>query len=131
MKQLIKQHLTDCSNRDSFRFSLVCSECGAVWESSATRFSKAGANALPETKQVIAQALYQREWALALDHAAEEALQVFNLCPLCKRLVCDRCFLVCDDLDMCRSCTNYLQEQGEPVMEGPLESFTFTKCADF
>ena len=131
MKQVIKAHLRNCSDAETFRYSITCAECESVWESSPVRFSKAGANALPETKQVIAQALYQREWALAKERAAEEALQMFNLCPLCKRLVCDHCFLVCDDLDMCRSCTNYLQEQGEPVMELPLDTFFRPKCADF
>ncbi|MCI6126309.1 MAG: hypothetical protein MR738_09535 [Enterocloster clostridioformis] len=43
---------------------------------------------------------------------------VFNKCPICSRLVCDRCFLVCDELDMCVSCAHYLQEQGEPVEPG-------------
>ena len=58
--------------------------------------------------------------------AVGEALEHFNACPLCGRLVCDHCFIICDDLDMCRSCTNYMQEKGEPVaLEQPLKEVQY------
>ena len=52
-----------------------------------------------------------------MERAVEEAANVFNQCPICKRLVCDYCFLICDDLDLCISCATRLQEKGEPVMQ--------------
>ena len=39
----------------------------------------------------------------------------FSLCPICKRLVCDRCFLLGEDIDLCTDCAAFLQEHGEPV----------------
>ena len=36
-------------------------------------------------------------------------------CPICKRLVCDHCFLICDDLDMCVQCAAKLNEKGTVV----------------
>ena len=36
-------------------------------------------------------------------------------CPICKRLVCDHCFLICDDLDMCVQCAEKLNEKGTVV----------------
>ena len=81
------------------------------------RFSKAGEVPPTEAKRIIAKALYQREHAQAMEHALSEAVQHFNVCPLCHGLVCNYCFIICDDLDMCRSCTNALQEKGEAVME--------------
>jgi hypothetical protein len=30
-------------------------------------------------------------------------------------VVCNQCFLICDDLDMCRHCAEALQEKGHPV----------------
>lgn len=38
-----------------------------------------------------------------------------NYCPVCKRLVCNQCFLICDDLDMCRQCAAALEQKGQPV----------------
>ncbi|MDY3221775.1 MAG: hypothetical protein SOX11_01355 [Lachnospiraceae bacterium] len=73
-------------------------------------FSRARVTPLSEGKRVIFDVLYKKE--------KEEAGMVFNKCPICSRLVCDRCFLVCDELDMCVSCAHYLQEQGEPVEPG-------------
>ena len=115
MRQLIRNRLNDCSDRVQFAFSLTCVECGRVWKSTPVLFSKAREQPLTEAKHIITQTLYQREHAQALERAVGEAMEQFSACPLCGRLVCDRCFIICDDLDMCRSCANYLQEQGEPV----------------
>ena len=32
-----------------------------------------------------------------------------------KRLVCDACFLICDEMDLCRECAGRMKEPGEPV----------------
>lgn len=112
-----KDLLKDCSTQEEFRFSLRCAECGEVWESRPVRFSRAGVTPPSEGKRVIFDALYQREREMALQRAAEEAGKAFNQCPICRRLVCDRCFLVCDELDICAACARHLQEQGEPVAQ--------------
>jgi hypothetical protein len=117
VKHIIKTNLTDCSDREKFCFSLVCKECGSEWRSTPIRFSKAGEIPQTEAKRIIAKALYQREHAQAMEHALNEAVQHFNVCPLCHGLVCNYCFIICDDLDMCRSCSDSLQEKGEAVME--------------
>lgn len=117
MKHIIKTNLTDCSDREKFCFSLVCKECGSEWRSTPIRFSKAGEIPQTEAKRIIAKALYQREHAQAMEYALNEAVQHFNICPLCHGLVCNYCFIICDDLDMCRSCSESLQEKGEAVME--------------
>ena len=117
MKHVIKSHLTDRSDQEKFCFSLTCKECGSEWRSTPIRFSKAGEVPPTEAKRIIANALYQREHAQAMEYALSEAVQHCNVCPLCHGLVCNYCFIICDDLDMCRSCTNALQEKGEAVME--------------
>lgn len=61
------------------------------------------------------QALYRREREEAFEWAVTEALEHFSLCPICKRLVCDRCFLLGEDIDLCTDCAAFLQESGEPV----------------
>lgn len=120
MKQIIKSQLTDRSDQEKFCFALNCKECGREWRSAPIRFSKAGEAPPTEAKRIIANTLYLREHAQAMGHAINEAVQHFNVCPLCHGLVCNYCFIICEDLDMCRSCTNALQETGEAVMERAL-----------
>ena len=70
-----------------------------------------------EGKRIIYETLYQMEKEAALQKAIKQAKTIFSRCPICNRLVCDRCFFICDDLDMCCACANRLEEKGEPVME--------------
>lgn len=115
MKQWIREHLKDCSDEQQFCFSLTCTECGTEWKSDPVRFSKAREKPPPEEKEAILRVLYQREYVKAREKALDDALYNFNLCPLCGRLVCNHCFAICDDLDMCRACSCNYQEQGEVV----------------
>ena len=115
MKQLIREHLIDCSDQEKFVFNLICSECGKVWQSTPAGFSKAGEDPRTESKQVVFYLLYEREKKRAFDKAVEEAGHFFNLCPLCERLVCNNCFLICKEIDVCRRCAERLQETGEQV----------------
>ena len=116
MKNATQELLTDCSTGYEFCFSLACAECGQVWRSRPIRFSRAGVQPEGEGKRVIYETLYDREKKHARQQAAVQATEAFSACPICGRLVCDHCFLICDDLDMCVSCAHQLQEQGEPVL---------------
>ena len=115
MSHIAKERLQDCATKDEFSFALCCAECGEVWKSRPVRFSRAGV--VPETagKQIVFETLYRREKEAAMERAVSEAAGAFNTCPICHRLVCDHCFLICDDLDMCLSCAERLQEAGELV----------------
>lgn len=115
MSPIPKELLEDHSTREVFCFTLRCAECGAVWRSRPVRFSRAGIKPSSEGKREIFDILYKREREDALLRAAAEAGKAFNQCPICHRLVCDRCFLICEELDLCASCAARLQEQGSPV----------------
>lgn len=117
MRQITKELLDDCSAPEEFRFVLRCTECGGEWHSPPVRFSKAGVQPETEGKRVIFRTLYERERERARQRAAEAATQSFNLCPICGRLVCDRCFLICEDLDMCTACAQRLHENGTPIQD--------------
>ena len=117
MTHILPEQLIDCSSAESFIFSFPCPECGDYIKSTPIRFSKAGVTPQTEEKLVIYNALYEREKNSARIIAAEEIGRRFSLCPICGRLVCDHCFLVCDDLDMCISCAGKLKEHGEPVLQ--------------
>lgn len=115
MKRVVKEAMGDCSTVEEFRFLVRCQECGGIWHSSPIRFSKAGAEPESEGMRTILRTLYEREREAAREMAAAEAAEFFNYCPVCGRLVCDRCFLICEDLDLCIACAKALQVRGDVV----------------
>ena len=115
MSYIMNGILSDQSTQDEFRFSVSCAECGREWECRRIRFSKAGVTPETEHKRVIYKTLYERETKAAFDTALAQAEELFSQCPICHRLVCDSCFLICEDLDMCSACAHRLQEKGVPV----------------
>lgn len=117
MRHIHKEQLKDCSHADGFAFSMECADCGKVWNSTPVPFSKAGIKPTTEGKQIIFDTLYQQEKEAAFNKAVEEAAGVFNRCPICRKLVCDYCFMICDDIDICDACATKLQERGEPVLQ--------------
>ena len=118
MKRVVKEAMGDCSTVEEFRFLVRCQECGGIWHSSPIRFSKAGAEPESEGMRTILRTLYEREREAAREMAAAEAAEIFNYCPVCGRLVCDRCFLICEDLDLCAACAKALQVRGDVVAGG-------------
>lgn len=115
MKQILRIYLQDCSSETQFQFQIRCENCGNIWKSKSIGFSHASKTPQTEGKRIIYQALYQREKAAAYEFAVKEALEVFSRCPICKRLVCDQCFLLCDEIEMCNACAIKLKETGIPV----------------
>ena len=115
MKRVVKEAMGDCSTVEEFRFLVRCQECGGIWHSSPIRFSKAGAEPESEGMRTILRTLYEREREAAREKAAAEAAEIFNYCPVCGRLVCDRCFLICEDLDLCIACAKALQVRSDVV----------------
>lgn len=115
MKRVVREAMGDCSTVEEFRFLVRCQECGGIWHSSPIRFSKAGAEPESEGMRTILRTLYEREREAAREKAAAEAAEFFNYCPVCGRLVCDRCFLICEDLDLCIACAKALQVRGDVV----------------
>ena len=115
MKRVVKEAMGDCSTVEEFRFLVRCQECGGIWHSSPIRFSKAGAEPETEGMRTIFHALYEQEREAAREKAAAEALEIFSQCPVCGRLVCNRCFLICEDLDLCIACAKALQVRGDVV----------------
>ena len=122
MKKLVDVALENLSSKDIFLFRVVCGSCGSEYGNRPIRFSKA--NTAPDTqnKQIIYNAIYEQEFRAARQVAVRNAAEHMNYCPICKRLVSNQCFLICDDLDMCRQCAADLEQQGNPVAVGFLEA---------
>ena len=115
MIELLCNHLEDCSTSQYFCFSIRCEVCGEYWYSSSIPFSKAVQETQQREKKELYEAIYQREKQRARAVAGQEAREHFSQCPICRRLVCDACFLICDEMDMCRECAGRMKESGEPV----------------
>lgn len=122
MEKLIEKVIENLSTRDMFLFRICCDACGAAYADRPVSFSKAGITPRTEGKKIIYDAVYEQEFRAVRLSAIRDAVEHMNYCPICKRLVCNRCFLICDDLDMCKQCADHLQEQGIPVLPDVLDA---------
>ena len=122
MKKLVEAVLENLSTKEMFLFRVTCGNCGTEYGKKPIRFSKAEIPPTTQSKQIIYDALYEQEFREARRIAIRNAAEHMNYCPICKQLVCDRCFLICDDLDMCIQCARDLEQQGTPVLVGFLEA---------
>lgn len=121
MKKLVEAVLENLSTREVFLFRVTCGSCGTEYGNKPIRFSKTEISPTTHSKRIIYDALYEQEFSEARRIAIRNAAEHMNYCPICKRLVCNQCFLICDDLDMCGQCAAELEEQGKPVLSGILE----------
>ena len=121
MKKLIERMLENLSTRDVFLFRIACGACGKEYGNKPIRFSKA--EVIPQTpkKAALYEILYDQELQTARLSAVRDAAEHLNYCPICKRLICNRCFLICEDLDMCKQCAAAMEETGIPVVSDILE----------
>ena len=124
MKELIEQLMENLSTRDVFLFRIACGICGTEYANKPVRFSKAGVVPQTQGKKIVYDTVYEQEFQSARLSSVRDAVEHLNYCPICKRLVCNRCFLICDDLDMCKQCATQLEETGSPVLPEALESTT-------
>ena len=122
MKQLIEMLLENLSTKDVFLFRIACGTCGTEFANRQVKFSKAGITPRTHGKKIIYDAVYEQEFRSARQAAVRDAAEHLNYCPICKRLICNRCFLICDDLDMCKECAAHLEETGSPVLTDVLEA---------
>ena len=116
MKELVDSVLENLSSKEVFLFRLTCGSCGTEYGNRPIRFSKAETPPTTRSKQILYDALYEQEFMLARQIAIRNAAEHMNYCPICKRLICNRCFLICEDMDMCVQCAADLDQQGKPVM---------------
>lgn len=99
MLEPVTKKMTDRSTGTVFQFAFHCDLCGKPW-------SSAPVASLPAKGWGIGRRRSDRqaEHDAAYERANLEAMQHFNRCPACKRWVCDDCFLLLDEGDLCKEC---------------------------
>ena len=122
LKKLVEAVLENLSTKEVFLFRVTCGSCDTEYGNRPIRFSKSEIPVTTPSKQIIYDALYEQEFREARRIAIRNAAEHLNYCPICKRLVCNQCFLICDDLDMCKQCAADLEQQGTPVLVSFLEA---------
>lgn len=122
MRKLVESALVDRSTKEVFLFRISCAICDLEYGNKPTRFTKAGVAPPTAGKQIIYEALYEQELRDARNMAICSAAENMNYCPICKRLACNQCFLICDDLDMCKECAAALEQKGQPVTPHVIEA---------
>ena len=122
MRKLVEAALENLSSKEVFLFRVTCVSCGEEYGNRAIRFSKAEEPCVTPNKQILFNALYEQEFRDARQAAIRDAAENLNYCPICKRLICNQCFLICDDLDMCKQCASVLEQPGRPVLPGIIDA---------
>lgn len=115
MKRYIEKYMNDLSDFNQFLFSVSCPVCGKEWTSTPVPFSRAGEKSRNVVTNYFVQKQYSREKRSAEIMAEEEPGHRMNYCSVCMRLVCDSCFMICADMDMCVDCAACHNETGELV----------------
>ncbi len=116
MKKLVEAALENQSSKEVFLFRVTCANCGTDYGNKPTRFSKADTAPSTPNEEIIYNALYEAELRTVRQSAICNVAEHMNYCPICKQLVCNQCFLICDELDMCKQCAAKLQQKGLPVV---------------
>ena len=115
MKKYIEKFMNDLSDYERFQFSVSCPVCGKEWTSTPVPFSGAEKRSRSMRMNYFVRRQYNREKKRAEIIAAEEPGSRMNYCSVCMRIVCDSCFMICADADMCTDCAECHNENGERV----------------
>ena len=86
MKEILKERMVNCSDKESYRFTLTCSVCKHVWHST------------PIASQAVSG--YEEARAQAFDEAAE----TFAACRLCGNPACENCQISLGEMTICCNC---------------------------
>ena len=112
LNEKLASRIKDCSDDKRIAFGFECENCGKLWEVISVPFTVKADN---ETEQVIRDAQYHREWVRVKADSSKAFREHFSICPICGKIVCDYCFVICDEIEMCSSCAKELGKQGTTV----------------
>lgn len=100
MLEPVTKKMTDDSTGKAFAFAFYCELCGKPWQSVPV----SRMHPVEERKGRKAESERRREHDAAYERANLEAISHFNRCPVCRRWVCDECFRILPERDVCKDC---------------------------
>ncbi len=107
MLKTITKKILDKSTDKFFKFVFYCERCGYEWTSEAYCFLHGFPDELTEGEERAKNIMWKVEHDAAMERANLEARLRFNQCCSCGRIVCDECFAMETDGDLCVDCANH------------------------
>ena len=106
MLKTITQKHRDRSTDVYFKFSFYCDRCEREWTSEEYPFVHGFSESLSDDEKKAKDILFRIDHDAAFERANLEARLRFNQCNSCGRFVCDECFAMEEEDDLCRDCTS-------------------------
>ena len=104
MLKTITKKYRDRSTEGFFKFSFYCDKCGREWTSDEYPFEHGFSEELTADEKKAKEILFRVDHGAAFERANLEARLRFNQCSSCGRFVCDECFAMEEDYEVCRDC---------------------------
>ena len=104
MLKTLTKKIIDRSTDEFFKFEFHCDRCGVGWESETYYFEHGFLDKLTEGEQRAKNIMWKVEHDAALERANLEARLRFNQCNSCGRIICDECFAIEEERDLCLDC---------------------------
>ncbi len=117
LNDFVEYHLQDLSTPEKFQFGIKCECCGTMLATKPVHFVKADITPKNDSQRIIYETMYHRDSALEKAVAVKVLTGHLNYCPVCKRIVCNHCFKMTGDLDMCADCAITLGVSGNTVSD--------------
>ncbi len=104
MLKTITKRVRDRSTDRFFKFSFYCDRCGKEWTSDPYYFENAFSSSPTEGEKRARDIMWRTDHDAAFERANLEARLRFDQCDACGRRVCDECFAMEEDDDLCVDC---------------------------
>lgn len=98
MLKPVTKKITDESQGGTYRFTFYCDICGNPWHNDPCSSVTVSASV---DEKACERARDRND---AYERANHEAIFHFNRCPVCKRWVCQDCFRLLPEGDICKEC---------------------------
>ncbi len=104
MLKTVTKKVKDRSTDRFFKFSFYCVRCGKEWTSDPYYFENCFSDNLSESERRAKDIMWRTDHDAAFERANLEARLRFDQCNSCRRNVCDECFAMEEEDDLCVDC---------------------------
>ncbi len=106
MLKTITKKIRDRSTDRFFKFSFCCDRCEKEWTSEEYPFEHGFTDEMTDDERRAKEILWRIDHDAAFERANLEARLRFNYCTCCKGIVCDECFAMEEEDDLCHGCAS-------------------------